>query len=132
MNSLVDPSPSVADVAAKAAEDLVHVSHRGGFSYINLPIFLPSGSAATVRISRVAGGFRVDDGGFAYRELESIGAERSFARTARKFAAREGLETDRSIICVTVPADGLVRAIGDVAMASYAVADDVYRRAALG
>ena len=120
--------PTVADAAEAAASELVRVSHWGPSSYINLPLFMPSGSAATVRISVAEGGFRVDDGGFAFRELEAIGADRSFPRTAARYASYEGLETDRRAIFTYANHAQLARAIGDVGAASFAVADEVYRR----
>lgn len=113
-----------------AAEDLVRVRQWGEIAFVNLPLVFPGGSFATVRVSPAAGGYRVDDGGFAYRELESIGAERSFRRTAGKIAEREQLEVNRRLIfCEAAEAD-LQRAICDVAMASHAVAEQVHRKAA--
>lgn len=128
MASRVDPLPTVANAAEAAAAELVRVSHWGPSSYINLPLFMPSGSAATVRISLAEGGFRVDDGGFAFREVEAIGAERSFPRTAARWASHEGIETDRRVIFTHATEAQLARAIGDVGAASFAVADEIYRR----
>ena len=128
MASRVDLSSSVAGAAQKAVAELVRVSQWGDSTYVNLPLFMPSGSAATVRISERAGGFQVDDGGFAFRELEAIGSERSFPRTAAKYAAYEGLETDRRTIFTRATSNDLTRAICDVGMASFSVADEVYRR----
>jgi hypothetical protein len=130
MASQADSLLSISAVAERAASELVRVTNWGSFSYISLPIFMPSGSAATVRISRIEAGFRVDDGGFTYRELESIGSERSFPRAAAKFAAYDNLETDRRLIFAVTDAGGLARAIGDVGAASYGAAYDVYRRQA--
>jgi hypothetical protein len=128
MASQVDITTGVARAAEKAAAELVRVSHWGGASYVSLPLIMPSGSSATVRITSNGRDYRVDDGGFAYRELESIGAERSFPKVAAKFAAFEELETDRRVIFTYAPEQELVRAICDVATASHAVVDDVYRR----
>jgi hypothetical protein len=113
-----------------AAEELVRVKRWGDMVYVNMPLVFPGGSFATVRVSPAPGGYRIDDGGFAYRELESIGAERSFRRTAAKIAEREGLDVNRRLIfCAADDAD-LQRAICDVAMASHSIAEQVYRKAA--
>lgn len=106
------------------------VRHWGQFSYINLPIIFPGGAYATVRVSAAAGGFRVDDGGFAYREIESIGAERSFTKTAAKIAERDDLEIGKRLIFTSATEEDLQRAICDVALASHAVAEQIYRKAA--
>jgi hypothetical protein len=113
-----------------AAEDLVRVRKWGDSVYVNLPLVFPGGSFATVRVSPAPGGYRIDDGGFAFRELESIGAERSFWRTAAKIAEREHLETNRRVIFCTADENDLQRAICDVAAASHAIAEQVYRKAA--
>lgn len=128
MASQIDITTDVSRAAEKAAAELVRVSHWGDASYIALPLIMPSGTAATVRVSGHKAGFRVDDGGFAYRELEAIGAERSFPKVAAKFAAYEELETDRRVIFTQAAESELVRAICDVGTASYAVVEDVYRR----
>lgn len=128
MASRFDTFPTVASAAEAAAAELVRVSHWGASSYVSLPLFMPSGSAATVRISVSEHGFRVDDGGFAFREIEAIGADRSFPRTAARIASYEGLQTDRRLIFTYATADQLVRAIGDVGAASFAVVDEIYRR----
>lgn len=128
MASRIETPISVAEAVEIAASELVRVSNWGSSSYVNLPLIMPSGSAATVRISLSEKGFRVDDGGFAFRELESIGAERSFPKTAAKYAAYEGLETDRRLIFTYATQNNLVRAICDVGTASFAVADEIYRR----
>lgn len=130
MASHPEPLSSLTEAAAKAAAELVRVSHWGSSSYINLPLLFPSGSAATVRISQTGATFRVDDGGFAYREIEAIGAERSFPKVAAKFAGAEELQTDRRVIFTDASEDELVRAICDVGLASYEVAGEIYRRAA--
>lgn len=130
MASRPDPSITLRDAADRAARELVGVSHWGAASYVNLPLMLPSGSAATVRITQSGKGFRVDDGGFAYRELAAIGAERSFPKVADRFAEANDVEHNRRVIFASASPDELVRAICDVGMASYAVASDVFQRIA--
>lgn len=128
MASRADTFPALKDAAERAALDLVRVSHWGASCYINLPMFMPGGSPATVRVSGSDNTFRVDDGGFAYREAEAIGGERSFSRAAAKFAQRESLSVGKRTIYVDATASDLQRAICDVAAASYSTAHDIYQR----
>lgn len=122
---------TVSDVADAAARQLVSVRHCGSSTFINLPLIYPSGSFVTVKLDRVYAGFRVSDNGFAYRELESVGAQRSFPRVAASAAEAELLECNRRAIFVEVSdASQVVRAITDVAMASWQVADRVISRIA--
>ncbi len=116
------------DAAEAAARELVRVSHWGDASYINLPVLFPSGSAATVRITKTADGFSVDDCGFSFREVESIGAERSFPKTAAAIAEADCVSVNRRVIFTHVHDAGLVRAICDVGLASWKVADRVFAR----
>ncbi|WP_299438542.1 hypothetical protein [uncultured Rhodospira sp.] len=111
-----------------AARELVSCSTRGTASYVRLPLLYPDGSSVTVRIDPVEGGLRVSDNGFAFREIETVGAERSFARTAATIAKNEGVLVDRRKVFVDAPQDKLFRAICDVAAASWRIADRVYER----
>lgn len=122
--------PSLNDAVEKAVEEMLRVRHWGTQSYVSFPIFYPSGSAVTVRVSPAEGGFRIDDGGFAYRELESVGFERSFASAADKARQSEGLDRDRRCLITHADAEQLSRALSDVALASWNVADRVFGKIA--
>jgi hypothetical protein len=89
-------------------------------------MLFPGGTPVTVRVDRSANGFVVSDNGFCFRELEAIGAGRSFAKAAAAIAERLSVEKDRRRIFVEVSGDELSRAIIDVGSASWAVADKVY------
>lgn len=128
MASRLNAVPTAKEAAEKAAAELVRVSHWGQASYINLPMIFPSGTSACVRVALSANGFHVDDGGFAYRELAAVGSERSFPKVAGRIAGTEDLVVGKRTLSVTVPEEGLVRAICDIGMASHAVAADVYDR----
>ena len=130
MASRPRPNETFSGAVEAAVQGLVRTRHWGQTAYVSLPLIFPGGSMATLRVTPAAGGFRIDDGGFAYRELEAIGSERSFARTAAKIAEREDLDVNRRVIYVTVDEEGLSRALCDVAMASHAVAEQVYRKLA--
>ncbi len=106
-------------------------NERNGLSlpvFMNMPLVFPSGSFATIKIDQAPIGFHVSDHGFAYRELEQIGAERSFAKTADAIINAEQLERNRRAIFVTCAPEELDRAIMDVAAASWRVVDRIYSR----
>jgi hypothetical protein len=115
--------PSPIDTAIR---ELVSARQRGDVFYISLPMFFPSGTAATVKVEPSKGGFRVSDNGFAYRELESISAERSFAKIAGGLAEKDGLEKNRRTVSVEANADELGRAICDVAATSWQIVTRVF------
>lgn len=95
---------------------------------MNLPILYPDGSSVTVRIDPLAKGIRVSDNGFAYREIEALGAERSFAKTANNIVEEIGVFTDKKAVYVEATAETLLRAIVDVASASWQIAAKVVKR----
>lgn len=121
---------SVAEEVEAAVSELVSTWCSGGSSFVNLPLLYPDGSFVTVKLDRSPGGIRVSDNGFAYRELEAIGASRSFARTAATVAEALDLQIDRRSVYTEVPREQLVRAICDVSLASWQIADRVYARVA--
>lgn len=130
MASSAPAYPSLNDAVEKAVKEMLCVRHWGTQTFVSLPIYYPSGSPVTVRVSPAAGGFRIDDGGFAYRELESVGFERSFASAADKAKQSEGLDRDRRCLITHADAEQLSRALSDVALASWNVADRVFKRIA--
>jgi hypothetical protein len=111
-------------------DGLVRAQQWGEAYFVNLPLIYPSGSFVTARVSRTAQGFRVDDAGFAYREMEAVGAERSFGRVATKVAGAADVETNRRAFYTDASADELQRAICDVAIASWNAADKVFAKVA--
>ena len=119
-------APDTSDPIEDALKELVSTQRSRETVFINLPMFFPSGSAATVAVSKTRDGYRVSDHGFAYRELEAIGAERSFSRTAGAFMEAASVEKDRRQIFVIVPSDEIGRAISDVGTASWRVVNKVY------
>ncbi|WP_133243824.1 hypothetical protein [Sphingomonas pokkalii] len=122
--------PHLNDAVERAVGEMLRVQHWGTQTFVSTPIFYPSGSPVTVRVSPAEGGFRIDDGGFAYRELESVGFERSFASAADKARQSESLDRDRRCLFTYADAEQLSRAISDVALASWNVADRVFKRIA--
>jgi hypothetical protein len=128
MASLPIPESTVRTAVEDAVAGLVRVSAWREFAFVNLPIFMPSGAPATVRVRAHHDGFEIDDGGFAYRELEALGYERSFPSEAGKAANAEELQKDRRRIWVVVSSGELTRAVCDVALASRNVVASVYDR----
>lgn len=100
----------------------------GDASFINLPLVYPSGSFVTVRLTQVAGGVRVSDSGFAYREAESFGAGRSFSRTAQTIVDEYDLQLGKRSIFVDVDECEIERAVLDVSAASHATATRIVSR----
>ena len=119
---------AISVIADEVVRNLFSVRHWDDSSFINLPIAYTSGTLLTVKLDRTHNGIRVSDGGYAYRELESIGAERSFARTAAGAADSEGLTVTKRSVFVDVPQECLNRAICDVAMTSWSIVDKIYAR----
>ena len=120
----------VSEAVEATARQLVAFHRRGQSSFINLPLLYPDGSAVTLKIDPIAGGIRVSDNGFAYREVESIGAESSFPKTAQTVTEEAGVEFSKHVVFVDTEPEALFRAICDVAAATWRIADGVYRRVA--
>ena len=118
----------VMDAVDDAVRDLVCVKRWGDTAYVTLPIIGPDGSSVTVRIVPAAGGFRVDDAGFAYHDLERVGAERSFGKVSTSIADVYGLDVTKRSLLATVTQEELSRAICDVGIASWTVTNKVYER----
>jgi len=78
--------------AENAVIDLVQVQHEVDRSMITLPIWLPTGSAASVYIWRQGSHLRVSDGRETYLQAEEAGGQRSFAKQAAKLAEAAGLK----------------------------------------
>jgi hypothetical protein len=126
--AIVDRGDCVSAAVEKAARELVGFERIGDSTFVNLPLLYPDGSCVTVRIDQIPDGFRVSDNGFAYREIEAVGYEGSFARTANIAAEREGVLAGKRSIYVDAAGDELFRAMCDVATASWRVAERVYER----
>jgi hypothetical protein len=127
---MADPSKSavksLADPIKSAIESLVSARSVDGSVFVSVPLIFPSGTVVTVRIDPAPGGFRVSDNGFAYREIEAIGAERSFAKTVDKIVKAEDITRNKRVIYVDVPNEQIERAIFDVSAASWRVVDRIY------
>ncbi|WP_146217152.1 hypothetical protein [Falsiroseomonas bella] len=119
----------VAEAVRAVASDLVSVQHWRDASFVRLPLIYPSGSGVAVRVDQFsAGTFRVSDNGLAFQEIDAVGAARSFARTAATVTEELGVQRNSRAVFVDAPVDQLYRAIADVAMASWQIADRVYAR----
>jgi len=111
------------------AKELVKAHWHAGAHYINLPMLYPDGSSVTVRVDQPQNGIaRVSDNGFAYREVEAVGAEASFPGTAAHVAEKRNVESNRRAVFAEAPVSQLHRAICDVAVASWEIVDRIYSR----
>jgi hypothetical protein len=126
MSSRPASLPTLKETVEEAVRELVSVQAWGESVFVSLPLINPDGSPSTVRVRRAPGGFSVDDNGFSYRALESVGSERSFARTAAAVASVEDLVVDKQVITTVAGLDDLERAIIDVATASWSLVDKVF------
>lgn len=117
----------VAAVEA-AVRDLVSIRDVGDRRFVSLPMLYPDGSNVTLSLSHGPNGIRVSDNGFAYRDAESVGAERSFERVARGIAEPLGVDTSSRLVYVDAALDDLYRAICDVAAVSWKVANEISAR----
>jgi len=120
---------ALQDLTDSIAPRLVSAKHWSDATFINLPMLYPSGAFVTVRLSHAKDGIRVSDSGFAYREAESFGMGRSFARTARSLAEFYSVEVGSRSIFADVRAHEVERAIMDVSAASHATAKRILEKA---
>jgi hypothetical protein len=127
--SAVVKLPANDKTVEDAVRELVRTERIDGAVYVNLPMLYPDGSFVTVRVDRGAGGFRVSDAGFAYREVEDIAGPRSFRRTANRIAEANDVVVGERLIYVNATMETLERAICDVADASWRVVDAVAQKA---
>ena len=116
------------DLAGSIVPRLVTAGHWPDATFINMPMVYPSGAFVTVRLSHAKDGIRVSDSGFAYREAESFGMGRSFAKTARSLAELYDVEVGSRTIYTDVRASDVERAILDVSAVSHATAERIVER----
>jgi hypothetical protein len=121
---------STESAVEAAVGKLVTVRHSSIGTYVHLPIFYPSGAAATVLVSAEGRAFRVTDAGFAYREAELVGGERGFSRRTKRIADDLGLDVTSRTISAVASELQLAGTIADVAQASAAVANEIVARVA--
>lgn len=118
----------VERVVESVTHDLVRHQRINGTSFLNLPMLYPDGSSVTVRIDQVAGGLRVSDNGFAFREADSMGATRSFVQYKKGIAEAFGVQIGAKTIFLDTEADGLFEAVCDVAAASWQIISRVFEK----
>ena len=119
---------TVADAVNEAVEGLVSSRHFGHTSYVSLPMFGPDGSPVTLRVTSDMTGFRVDDAGSTYRELDRLGLGRSFSANARKVMEHEDISVVDHIIVAFADQGDLGRAISDVGLACWSLMEKDYRK----
>ncbi len=118
VSKLVRVDEELRRAAEKALVELVRIEHEFDRSSITLPIWMSSGSAVIVSITRDRAGFMVSDAGETYIEAEDIGAQQSFSKQAKKFADELGIQyADKRLSLSGVSAENLAGAISCVAEA---------------
>lgn len=96
---------------------------------VRLPLIMPGGSNATVRIIPNGNRYYVGDLGLAFQEADSMGYKASFWRTADALAQQAALERNKTELGVSVSTEDLYSAVCDVALVSWKVADAVASKA---
>lgn len=119
---------SIAELTNAIIPSLISFKAWGDASFVNLPMAYPSGAFVTIRLTHAPGGVRVSDSGFAYREIESFGAGRSFSKTAQNIVEEFDISVGRRSVFVDVPENEVERAILDVSAASHAIATRIVSR----
>lgn len=123
------PTATIEEATAAAVNALVSVRVWGEAVFVDLPLFHPSGAAATVKIQPHGGSLLVSDGGFAYREAEMIGAERMFRRVAEEQAAEIGGNATNRALSIIATESTLAGAIADIANASARISSQIAKKA---
>jgi hypothetical protein len=116
------------EVIETTVRELVSARRVAHEAFISLPLLYPSGTSVTVKVTPTPDGYRVSDGGFAYREIEAIGATRSFAGTVTQIAEANDLRRNSRTVFTEADAGSLFRAVCDVGAASWQITDRVYSR----
>ncbi|MCB8875751.1 hypothetical protein [Acidisoma silvae] len=119
-----------ADAVEAAARSLVQVTREGTRQLVTLPLFYPSGAAATVEVKYVGPQFHINDCGLAYHEAEMLGGEYLFQRNAPKVAQKHGVQAGRQTLHWMAQSDQLAGGIADVAGASTELARTIVERLA--
>jgi hypothetical protein len=114
----------------EAVGKLVTIGHSPRGVYVHLPMFYPSGAAATVLVSAEGSEFRVSDAGFAYREAELVGVELGFSRRAKRIADELGLEVSSRTLSARANHLQLAGTIAEIGAASVNIAVELVARAA--
>lgn len=118
----------IDEIVEAAVKQLVSSHIHADAQYVNLPLLYPDGSHVTLKIVRAEGGYTISDNGFAYREAEAAGYERSFGKTASSIVEKRSVEANKRAIFTKASADDLFRAICDVGIASWETVDRIYGR----
>jgi hypothetical protein len=125
-------SVELATVVDSAVRQLVSVSNWGRSSFVSLPLFYPGGGAVSVKVERSSNNlFRVSDSGFAFVEVESLGAERSFPKTGSRIATEERVNVNRRLVFADARGDQLAMKIAKVGLASWKIAHHICEKAAM-
>lgn len=116
----------LASAVESAVRQLVSVSNWGNSAFVSLPLFYPGGGAISVKVETwSASRFRVSDSGFAFREVESLGVERSFPKTASRIASEQGVSANRRLIYSEASVVQLAMKIAKVGIASWQIAHHI-------
>lgn len=113
----------------RIVDELLTSERSGNETIVRLPLIMSDGSNATVRVIPNGHDVFVGDIGLAHIRAESLGSSTvGFANTAKAILERFGIQRNKTELYVRVPAESLYRAICDVGMASWQIADSIAGR----
>ncbi|MGA9866413.1 MAG: hypothetical protein WBQ75_08225 [Acetobacteraceae bacterium] len=117
-----------AKQAIKAAVGaLVSADYWPDASFVRLPFVYPGGTFVTIKIDPLSRSrFRISDGGFGYRELEEIGAQRAYPRTAASLDEEYGVNHNARTIYADATEQEIQGVIADVGAATLRLVDRIY------
>ncbi|QTH23724.1 hypothetical protein HRJ34_09575 [Rhizorhabdus wittichii] len=120
---------ALATATERAARELVSCRHWGGSSYVTLPLVGPDGSSIIIRVTQDMLGFKIDDAGATHRDLQRLGLERSFTRTAASVIGENEVSiNDSALVTFATGPDDLGQAIMEVGLTAWSIMDRIYDR----
>ncbi len=117
------------DAAEAALRQLVSVKPDGDAVFVSLPLYYPSGSSVCLRISQRDHEYRVTDWAMAHREIELVGGDALFNRTAKRAAERTGALIAGEEVYSVCSLGELAPVIADIGWASHYIAHAIVDRA---
>jgi hypothetical protein len=131
MHDVIENRKRVSNMLKNMVDDFVTMRSSGDAHFISMPIFYPDNTPVTIKIEPMTSSslYFVSDGGFGFHEVESIGYENSFTKTAKKYAEEYDLEVEKGIIFSKVEEAYLYRTICDIAKISWQTVSKIYKNA---
>ena len=111
------------DPVSRVVRSLLSTEKVGDQTIVRLPLIMPSGSMATVRVIENNGDFFIGDLGLSYLQAESLGLARNYWRVVKPIIEKYVIDRSKEELFIRVKSEDLYSGICDVAMASWQAAD---------